>query len=71
MTRGRGRKRGCGSGRERVAGRIMESGGVQGSRRGRTSGEGSGSRQGLEKICALVNNSLFASVPHIQNGPLN
>ena len=70
LTRGRGRERGRGSRRGRLAERIVGSCGAQGSGRGRTSGEGSGSRQGLEGTGALVDNSLFASVPH-QNESLN
>ena len=49
----------------------MGSGAVQLSGRSRTSGEGSGSRYELEETGALVDNSLFTSVPHIRNGPLD
>ena len=69
MTKGRNRKRRRGSGGERVAGRIVKSGGTQGSGSRQKSEKGSNSRKSLVEINVLVNNSLLDSVPHIRNEP--
>ena len=63
--------RGRGSGRGRGTGGEERHGVVRGARRGQISGEETGFGQGLRENNTLIDNSLFASVPHVRNGHLN
>ena len=70
MTRERCQKIGSGSGRGWGAGMLVGSGRAWGYERDQTTGEGSSSKQDQMESYALVNNSLFASIPRTQNGSL-